>query len=125
MRRKQIIALIILALLITNTSLAQLRVVAGLSDGWKFSRGKHENVFQVDFNDRGWQTVSVPQDWAIYGPFDKEIDKQVVAITQNNEKTASEKNRANRCPALYRRRLVPQTIQFAAVSKGTKGVTSF
>ncbi|RYZ59600.1 MAG: DUF4982 domain-containing protein [Chitinophagaceae bacterium] len=33
----------------------------------------------------------MPHDWAIYGPFDKEIDKQVVAITQNNEKVASEK----------------------------------
>jgi beta-galactosidase len=45
----------------------------------------------VDFNDKSWQTVSVPHDWAIYGPFDKEVDKQVVAITQNNEKVASEK----------------------------------
>ena len=33
----------------------------------------------------------MPHDWAIYGPFDKEIDKQVVAITQNGEEIATEK----------------------------------
>jgi beta-galactosidase len=33
----------------------------------------------------------VPHDWAIYGPFDKEIDKQVVKIEQNNEQQATEK----------------------------------
>ncbi|HYO21588.1 MAG TPA: DUF4982 domain-containing protein [Flavisolibacter sp.] len=72
-------------------SLAQVRVVTQLNDQWKFSRGKNDQAFQVDFNDKNWQTVSVPHDWAIYGPFDKEIDKQNVAITQNNEKVASEK----------------------------------
>ncbi len=29
--------------------------------------------------------VTIPHDWAIYGPFDKEIDKQTIAITQNGE----------------------------------------
>ncbi|WP_207492497.1 DUF4982 domain-containing protein [Aridibaculum aurantiacum] len=70
---------------------AQGRVVTELTDGWKFSKGKQDAAFQVAFDDKNWQTVSVPHDWAIYGPFDKEIDKQVVAITQNNEKVASEK----------------------------------
>lgn len=46
---------------------------------------------QKDFNDSKWQTVSVPHDWAIAGPFDKEIDKQTVAIEQNGEKEATEK----------------------------------
>lgn len=46
---------------------------------------------QIDFNDSKWQKVSVPHDWAISGPFDKEIDKQTVAIEQNGEKEASEK----------------------------------
>jgi beta-galactosidase len=71
--------------------MAQVRQVIELRDGWKFSKGKWDGAFQVGFNDKGWQTVSVPHDWAIYGPFDKEVDKQVVAITQNNEKVASEK----------------------------------
>jgi beta-galactosidase len=37
----------------------------------------------VNFNDSKWETVTVPHDWAIYGPFDKNVDKQSVAIVQN------------------------------------------
>jgi beta-galactosidase len=66
-------------------------VVTELREGWKFIRGSMNGAQQVGFNDKAWQSVTVPHDWAIYGPFDKEIDKQVVAITQNNEKLASEK----------------------------------
>lgn len=90
MHFRQLIIFIVSNLLM-QMSLAQVRVVTQLNDKWKFSRGKNDQAFQVDFNDKNWQTVSVPHDWAIYGPFDKEIDKQNVAITQNNEKVASEK----------------------------------
>ncbi|MBR1667271.1 MAG: DUF4982 domain-containing protein [Bacteroidaceae bacterium] len=65
-----------------------------LRDGWKFSRGEGLDSIapsQKDYNDKKWQTVQVPHDWAIAGPFDKEIDKQVVAIEQNGEKEATEK----------------------------------
>nr|MBD3622767.1 glycoside hydrolase family 2 protein [Sunxiuqinia sp.] len=68
-----------------------IRTTSLLDDDWKFSKGDFENAEQVDFDDSGWETVSVPHDWAIYGPFDKEVDKQVVAISQNNEDEASEK----------------------------------
>ncbi|MCX2680531.1 DUF4982 domain-containing protein [Galbibacter sp. EGI 63066] len=70
---------------------SQSRTILELSDGWKFQKGKSENAFQKDFNDSRWETVSVPHDWAIYGPFDKEIDKQEIAIEQNGEKVATEK----------------------------------
>ena len=33
-----------------------------------------------------WQQVSVPHDWAIYGPFDRKYDLQKVAVEQNGEK---------------------------------------
>lgn len=82
---------VLLNLLVLNMCVAQVRTVFELSNKWKFSKGKNDQAFQQGFNDASWQTVSVPHDWAIYGPFDKEIDKQVVAITQNNEKVASEK----------------------------------
>ncbi len=62
-----------------------------LEKNWKFTKGNIEGAEQPGFDDSKWQTVSVPHDWAIYGPFDKEVDKQVVAITQNNETEASEK----------------------------------
>lgn len=39
----------------------------------------------------GWERVVVPHDWAISCDFDKDIDKQVVAIEQNGERIATEK----------------------------------
>ncbi|QNN40234.1 glycoside hydrolase family 2 protein [Pedobacter roseus] len=62
-----------------------------LDEGWKFSKGNFPNAAEAGFNDSRWETVTVPHDWAISGPFDKEIDKQVTAITQNGETKASEK----------------------------------
>ena len=58
---------------------------------WKFQKGINNEAFQLNFDDSKWETVTVPHDWAIYGPFDKEIDKQTVAIVQNGEEVASEK----------------------------------
>ncbi|MBO4673990.1 MAG: DUF4982 domain-containing protein [Bacteroidaceae bacterium] len=75
------------------TTMAQRKETV-LRDGWKFSRGEKLDATapsEVGFNDKGWQTVQVPHDWAICGPFDKEIDKQTVAIEQNGEKEATEK----------------------------------
>ncbi len=60
-------------------------------DSWKFSKGENTAASAVGFNDVAWESVKVPHDWAIYGSFDKEIDKQVVKIEQNNEKSATEK----------------------------------
>ena len=60
---------------------AQLRQEVTLTDNWQFSRDKQQ-----------WQTVSVPHDWAISGPFDKKWDLQQVAIVQNGETTPTEKS---------------------------------
>jgi len=62
-----------------------------LEKGWKFTKGDPTDAMNPEYNDDHWENVTVPHDWAIYGPFDKEIDKQVVAIEQNGEKIASEK----------------------------------
>ncbi len=74
-----------------QTTFSQTRTVMELDNHWKFQKGNPEHAFEMDFNDSAWETVSVPHDWAIYGPFDKDIDKQSVAIVQNGEKVASEK----------------------------------
>lgn len=80
-----------LAYLLTVVSFiqAEIREVKTLSD-WKFSK-QTEDAFAREYNDIHWRNVIVPHDWAIYGPFDKEIDKQVVKIEQNNEQAATEK----------------------------------
>lgn len=46
-----------------------------LLKSWEFSRDSLE-----------WKSVSVPHDWAIYGPFDRKYDLQKVAVEQNGEK---------------------------------------
>ncbi len=61
---------------------------------WAFSRAEQLDAVApstVGYDDRKWQMVNVPHDWAVSGPFDKEIDKQTVAIVQNGEKEATEK----------------------------------
>lgn len=62
-----------------------------LLSGWRFQRGACQDAEQPSFNDSKWQQVSIPHDWAISGPFNKDIDKQVVAIEQNGEAEATEK----------------------------------
>lgn len=58
---------------------------------WKFSKGDFKEAAFVSFDDSRWETVRVPHDWAIYGPFDRSHDLQEVAVTQNFETTASVK----------------------------------
>lgn len=62
-----------------------------LQTNWKFTKGDVEGAAAIVFDDAKWQKVTVPHDWAIYGPFDESHDLQVVAVTQNNEKTATKK----------------------------------
>ncbi len=49
-----------------------------LTSGWEFT--KDDSSAKT-----GWQQVRVPHDWAIYGPFDRANDLQVVAVEQNGE----------------------------------------
>ncbi len=41
-------------------------------EGWLFTRGElSRKAAQPDFDDRDWQPVRIPHDWAIAGPFEK------------------------------------------------------
>lgn len=62
-----------------------------LEKGWKFTKGDVSGAEGTSFNDTHWESVVVPHDWAIYGPFDRNNDLQNVAVTQNFEKEASVK----------------------------------
>ena len=73
--------LLFFTMLCALTGQAQPRQEQLLQDDWQFSRDQQT-----------WQTVSVPHDWAISGPFDKKWDLQTVAITQNGETQATEKS---------------------------------
>ena len=73
--------LFILACLCAAGAMAQQRKEITLNDNWQFSNDQ-----------RSWQTVDIPHDWAIGGPFDKKWDLQRVAIEQNGEKEPTEKS---------------------------------
>ncbi len=60
-----------------------------LEKGWKFTKGEVSDAEATGFNDTKWETVTIPHDWAIFGPFDKNNDLQNVAVTQNFETQAS------------------------------------
>ena len=59
------------------TAAAQ-RSVTTLNEGWQFTKGSEADA-------KVWQSVRVPHDWAIYGPFDRANDLQEVAVEQNGE----------------------------------------
>ncbi len=84
-------SLLVIVLIVSVFSvLSQNRSVQDITS-WRFNKGDVQSAFSKDFDDRQWQQVVVPHDWAIYGPFDPEIDKQTVRIVQNNETVATEK----------------------------------
>ena len=56
-----------------------------LEKGWRFTREDKADFAAAAFDDSGWQSVRVPHDWAIYGPFDIENDVQRTAIKQDGQ----------------------------------------
>ena len=72
-------------------AVAQQRTETLLEKGWKFMKGDVADAMKPDFDDKQWEAVTVPHDWAIYGPFDRSHDLQEVAVTQNLETAASVK----------------------------------
>ena len=69
---------------------AQSRTELSLKKGWKFTREDNSASHEVNFNDSQWESVTVPHDWAIYGPFDKSNDIHRMAIVQDGQTTAIE-----------------------------------
>lgn len=61
-----------------------------LEKGWKFTRLDDAQFARADYNDAKWKTVTVPHDWAIYGPFSIDNDKQNTAIAQDGQTQAME-----------------------------------
>lgn len=89
---KRVSALVLLTLfgLLAGLSAEEMRSEFLLEKNWKFTREDNPDFIKPAFNDGGWQSVTVPHDWAIYGPFSYMNDKQDVAITQDGQKKAME-----------------------------------
>lgn len=82
--------LLLLCILLGHMSYAQ-RAEMLLEEGWHFARGEQPGAEHAVFDDSAWERVTVPHDWAIKGPFDKNVDMQQVAIVQDGETVPTEK----------------------------------
>lgn len=67
---------------------AQVRTGQLLEKGWRFTREDKVEFSTQGYDDASWQHVTVPHDWAIYGPFSPHNDRQFVAIEQDGQKEA-------------------------------------
>ena len=72
------------------TGISQVRVERLLEEGWKFTREDSTVFRDKEYDDDAWQSVRVPHDWAIYGPFSSQNDKQFTAIKQDGQTEATE-----------------------------------
>lgn len=66
---KHLFAAIITLLCSVSVTHSQVRTEILLEKNWKFSREDNPESIDPGFNDKSWQSVTVPHDWAIYGPF--------------------------------------------------------
>ena len=90
MKTMQFLACALLAFAACTAAYGQ-RMETLLEKNWKFTRGVPEGCVLPEFDDSGWEDVTVPHDWAIKGPFDESIDLQVVAIKQDLEEKPTTK----------------------------------
>ena len=109
--------LVLLALPLWLSAQTQVRTETLLEKGWKFTREDNAQFKDAQFDDSQWQSVRIPHDWAIYGPFSINNDKQNTAIVQDGQKEAMEHaGRTGGLPFVgtgwYRRSFdVPQSIE--------------
>ena len=86
---KRIYLLLILCLCASGL-FSQTREEFLLEKNWRFTREDRPEFTSVSFDDAKWQQVTVPHDWAIYGPFSPRNDVQNVAIAQDGQQEAQE-----------------------------------
>lgn len=79
---KNFLIYLVVLLAVFGTASAQ-RTVIDLKDNWKFHKG------DTPKSPADIKTVTIPHDWAIEGPFDRDNDIQEVAVVQNGETEAT------------------------------------
>jgi beta-galactosidase len=73
-----ILALALLIILAMNLSCGhstdnRIRIHEKFNAAWKFTKGDIKNAQAFDFDDSNWRLLDLPHDWAIEGPFSKEV----------------------------------------------------
>lgn len=56
-----------------------------LLTNWKFSNYDFGNAEALDFNDKNWENVTVPHDWAVQEDFNFSHDVQLTMVVQDGE----------------------------------------
>lgn len=82
-------SLLLISLLAASYDAVAQRETSVLRGGWRFSHVDDSTAIKPDFDDSRWESVTVPHDWAISGPFDRKHDLQTVAVTQDGETKAT------------------------------------
>lgn len=83
--RKITLLVALLAFMSLGMVAQEVRTEQTFEKGWKFTREDQSSFSNVEFDDTEWQSVVVPHDWAIYGPFDINNDRQNMAIAQDGQ----------------------------------------
>jgi beta-galactosidase len=52
----------------------QEQIDTNFNEGWLFTKGNQPNAEQLVFDDKKWEKVTLPHDWAIEGPFDSKYN---------------------------------------------------
>lgn len=95
---KRSLLIFIVLLFVVQQSQSSNREVLLLDKDWLFIQKDIKNGEAINLNDREWEKVRVPHDWAIRGNFDMNIDMQSVQVIEDGEKMA--KLRTGRTGAL-------------------------
>ena len=82
---KRLSLLVLLSLPLGLSAQSQVRTETLLEKGWKFTREDNTQFKDTQCDDSQWQSVRIPHDWAIYGPFSINNDKQNTANRRSFE----------------------------------------
>lgn len=128
MRTIFLFVLVLITLSACNTE--SIRKVTLLDENWQFINKEVENGQQAEISTEGWETVTVPHDWAISGEFDESTDAQETMVIEDGEKVP--KMRTGRTGGLphigigwYRKALdIPSSLKNARIHVEFDGAMS-
>lgn len=133
MKWKYEIALLLLFTLFfgcTGEETNESRRTVLLDKDWLFFHGEVENGESPSIKTNGWQSVTVPHDWAISGEFDRSIDLVEAMVTEDGEQVPQVRTgRTGGLPHIgvgwYRRKLdLPASLEGKRVSVEFDGAMS-
>ena len=92
LNNKTTVMLLLLCFLYTNTfGQNSVREVKTLKSDWYFHKGDIAGATKSKLDESKWQKISIPHDWAISGPFNKNNDLQKTTVIEDGENKSNEK----------------------------------